>query len=47
VDLQVAKAAAEGKMLLGVDVLAAEKDHAVLDQGLPDFTDDPVIDRLR
>ena len=44
VHLQLAKAAAEGEMLLGGQVLVAEEDHAIFDQRLADFANHAVIE---
>ena len=46
VDEDLAEAAGEGLVLLGVDLLVAEEDHAVLVERLADFGDDAVVEIL-
>jgi hypothetical protein len=45
-DIQAAKAAAEGQMLLRRQVLIAEKDHLMVEQCPPDFGNHSIVERF-
>ena len=46
-DEDLAEAAREGLVALGVELLVAEEDHAVVEQGLADVADGGVVEILR
>jgi hypothetical protein len=47
VHVQLAEQPAEGFLLVGGEVLVAEKDDAVVDQRVVDLLEGPLVERLR